>query len=391
MEYKTEKLSNHLEFKNGKKKPNELGKYPVFGGNGIFSSSNEFNDETTIIIGRVGAYCGSVHFSKNKCWVSDNAISAKVKNQNADILYFYYLLKNTRLNKMSIGTSQPLLTQNILNNILTKVFDTKIQRQISCILSALDQKIKTNDKIIANLEEQAQAIFRSWFVDFEPFQDGKFVESELGLIPEGWKVGKLGKSKLGKLIRSGIDDFEGEKIYIATADVSDANIIKNDVMITVSDRPSRANMQPRPLSVWFAKMKDSRKLILVNDLDRHILDSMIFSTGFAGIAANPNSVFFLWTYLISNEFDRVKNSYCQGTTMQAINNTNINKILIIVPADEILEMFSNIVRPMFDLVSKLKYQNQKLAETRDTLLPKLMSGEIDVSGINIDTQDESYE
>lgn len=274
-----------------------------------------------------------------------------------------------------------------------KVFvpDKFNQKRITRFLLSLDNKIETNNKIITNLEEQAQAIFKSWFVDFEPFQDGEFIESELGLIPKGWEVAKLGKSKLGKLITSGIDEFEDQKIYIATADISDANIINNSTMITYKKRPSRANMQPNPLSVWFAKMKDSRKLILVNDLDKYILENMIFFTGFAGIKANTNSVFFLWTYLISDEFDRVKNSYCQGTTMQAINNSNINKILITMPTDKVLKKFSTLVKPMFDLISRLKYENQKLAEIRDTLLPKLMSGEIDVSGIKIDNEGEINE
>lgn len=383
MEFK-DKLLNHLNFKNGKRKPKSNGIYPVYGGNGIFNSSQEFNQVDSIIIGRVGAYCGSVYYSKGKCWVSDNAISANVKNSDkSDIEYFYYLLKSLNLNNRRVGTSQPLLNQDILKNIIVNIFDINTQKKISSILSNLDKKIEVNNKIIGNLEEQAQAIFKSWFVDFEPFQDGNFVESEIGMIPEGWEVKKLGKSRLGKIIGSGIDEFSGEKIYLATADVSDTNITNISTKISFEDRPSRANMQPIPKSVWFAKMKDSRKLILVDDIDKNILDNMIFSTGFAGIKANNESIYYLWTYIISEEFDKIKNSYCEGTTMQAINNKNINKILIKVPSENVLKEYNKIVEPSFKSISILRIQNKKFEEIRDSLLPRLMSGEIDLSDLDL--------
>lgn len=110
-------LNEVLEFKNGKKRPKQEGIYPVYGGNGILGYADDFNGENGIVIGRVGAYCGSVYRPKNKYWVSDNAISAIVK-ADVDLRYAYYLLIDLRLNERQIGTSQPLLTQEILNNIV---------------------------------------------------------------------------------------------------------------------------------------------------------------------------------------------------------------------------------------------------------------------------------
>lgn len=389
MEYKIDKLSNHLMFKNGKKKSTYTGKIPIYGGNGILGYSKEFNQENNIIIGRVGAYCGSVYYEKNRCWVSDNAISAVCLKNTSNIIYFYYLLKSINLNKLRIGTSQPLITQDILKNIEINIAGELEQKKISSVLGNLDNKIEINNKIIANLESQAQAIFKSWFVDFEPFQDGEFVESELGMIPKGWDVVQLGNSRLGVLIGSGIDEFDGEKTYLATADVDNTRFINLATRITFENRPSRANMQPSNFSIWFAKMKNSRKLISVNELDNTIIENMIFSTGFAGIKCDHISFYYLWTYLLSKEFDDIKNSYCQGTTMQAINNSNINKILIKLPLESILSNFSKIVEPMFKDISRLNVQNQKLAQIRDTLLPKLMSGEIDVSNIKIDIEEDN--
>lgn len=109
------KLEDLVEFKNGKLKPENTGIYPVYGGNGIIEFVNEYNSENVIPIGRVGAYCGSLYREIGKCWISDNAISAKSKvNCN---MYTYFLLKYLNLNERSEGTGQPLITQGLLNNI----------------------------------------------------------------------------------------------------------------------------------------------------------------------------------------------------------------------------------------------------------------------------------
>lgn len=334
-------------------------------------------------LGRVSQFFDN----SDKVFTADSHVTILRANDNIDKLYFGYAIKEKEAFITSMGegsTGQTELSRIRLGEeVLINIPERKTQQRIASILSNLDSKIEINNKIISNLESQAQAIFKSWFVDFEPFQDGDFVESELGMIPKGWEVGKLGKSKLGKIIGSGIEKFNGEKIYLATADVSDTAIINTSTIIYFNKRPSRANMQPKPKTIWFAKMKESRKLILVDDIDNEILENMIFSTGFAGIECNESSLYYLWTYIITEEFDKIKNSYCEGTTMQAINNKNINKILIIVPKDDVLDNFRKIVGPLFKNISRLKVQNKKLAEIRDALLPKLMSGEIDVSNIKV--------
>src|SRR5699024_9155112 len=266
------------------------------------------------------------------------------------------------------------ITTKMLKNLEINLPSLSEQKSIADLLSSFDDKIENNNSIIANLEEQAQAIFKSWFVDFEPFQDEEFVESEIGNIPRNWEVGQLGNSKLGELKSSGIEDFEGEKIYIATADVEGTWINSENTGVTYEDKPSRANMQPTPYSVWFAKMKDSRKLILVDNFDKYLLDNMIFSTGFAGIQCNKLSAYYLWEFIKSNYFDEVKNQYSTGTTMQAINNKNINQILVIIPPQIVLSKFNSILHPINNKISLLKRENITLAEARDTLLPKLMSG-----------------
>lgn len=306
---------------------------------------------------------------------------------DSEFVYYLSLWEEVRepAIKSMTGTSGRQRVQNsIFDQLIIKLPRLDEQVNIGYFLSLFDKKIETNNAIIANLEAQAQAIFKSRFVDFEPFQDGQFVESELGMIPEGWEVGKLGNSSLGKLLSSGINDFENQKIYLATADVTDSNITNYETKITMEDKPSRANMQPIKNSVWFAKMKDSRKLIYVGANDDFLVDEVIFSTGFAGIKAVESSVHYLWTYLLTEDFNTKKNLLSNGTTMQAINNTNINRIKIVIPKNNVLEDFNGLVKPMFELISSYKNQNLKLAQIRDTLLPKLMSGEIRVGQDDIE-------
>ena len=142
-EWKTVQLYDFIQFKNGKKRPTGTGNIPVYGGNGILDYTDTVNQENSVIIGRVGAYCGSVYYEPGQHWVSDNAISAVSRN-NSDIVYDYYLLKNLNLNHRHIGTSQPLLTQEILNSIVVELPSISEQIEIGRTLRALDDKITSN-------------------------------------------------------------------------------------------------------------------------------------------------------------------------------------------------------------------------------------------------------
>ena len=145
-----ELLSKYVEFKNGKKRPDSKGSIPVYGGNGILDYTNVSNMNKGVVIGRVGVYCGSVFLVKDECWVSDNAIKAMCY-ENMDLSYLYYLLSSLQLNERRIGTSQPLLTQNILNNIEVDVPALDKQKKIASILESLDKKIQLNNEINNNL------------------------------------------------------------------------------------------------------------------------------------------------------------------------------------------------------------------------------------------------
>ena len=320
--------------------------------------------------------CGSTEF-----------IVLREKEGISDKDFIYYLSKSDLFKepaiKSMVGSSgRQRVQRDVIENLDLYVPPLNIQKKIGKLLSLFDKKITLNKQLNNNLEEQILKIFNSWFVKFDKSEE--LTDSHLGLIPKGWTVDYLGSKKSCSIIGSGIDDFDDSKIYIATADVENSSITNNETLITMEDKPSRANMQPISKSIWFAKMIETRKLIMVDDYSTDLLDNYIFSTGFCGLKCVDKYFYYLWTFLLTDAFDTIKNNFCTGTTMQAINNKDTKLIEFVLPDDEILNKFNLIAKPLF---KKIYYNNQEinqLQNLRDTLLPKLMSGEIDVSKINCD-------
>jgi type I restriction enzyme S subunit len=306
--------------------------------------------------------------------------------RNIDKVFLYYelLFLREKLLHGAYDSSMKNLTLEMVREIMIDLPPLKVQIEISALLSLLDEKIELNQSINKNLEDMAQTLYSRWFVDFEfpnenanPYKSssGEMVESELGLIPKGWKIQPLGNNDLAKLISSGIDEFSNEKTYIATADVENTLINSYSTKVNFTNRPSRANMQPQVNSIWFAKLKNSRKLIRVSEIDEYLTKETIFSTGFAGLSCR-NGFSYLWVYLSSRDFDDHKNNFSNGTTMEGINNENINRILILIPPVRLLNQFESVAKSFFDKISLNQKENLRLAKIRDELLPKLMSGEI---------------
>ena len=176
-EWKEYKLGEIATFGNGKVRPQKQGDIPIYGGNGILGYCDEYNYcGETIIVGRVGAYCGSVYYENRPIWVSDNALALKPKN-NYNTKFIYYLLKKYNLNEYAEGSSHPLVTQTLLNSIeIIFTDDIDEQIRIASILSSLDDKIDLLHRENKTLEAMAETLFRQWFIE----------EAK-----EDWKEGKL--------------------------------------------------------------------------------------------------------------------------------------------------------------------------------------------------------
>lgn len=398
-------LGQYLKFSNGKTSPDRTntGFYPVYGANGIIGYSSEYNsDENTIIIGRVGSYCGSVHFSDKKCWVTDNAISARSMNLKESIFWFYYL-KSLNLNSMRVGSGQPLLNQTILKSI--SISDLNINKiKVGEILLSFDQKIDLNTQINQTLEQIAQALFKSWFVDFDPVRakvqalsdglsleqaelaamqaiSGKTPEELTALsqtqpdrytelaetakafpcemveidgveVPKGWEVKRIDeviqKIPVGKKYSSKTAFSEG---LVPILDQGRSGVIGYH-----NDKPGVKASIEDPIIV-FANHTCYMRLI---SYDFSAIQNVF---AFKGKECN-----LYWLYLATlgkQEFVEYKGHFPDFLIKE-----------IIVPPEELTELFGKYVKESFSKIFINDRENSNLAKIRDLLLPKLLNGGI---------------
>lgn len=358
-------LKDIIEFKNGKKKPSSKGIVPIYGGNGILGYTAQNNqDGESLIIGRVGSYCGCVYSHYGKCWISDNAIVGKVKEGN-DFYYCYYLLKTLNLNSRHVGSGQPLMTQEILNNIEANTCDYKIQKKIGRILKNIDDKIEKNNEINNNLSEQLKTVFYEWF-------ESKMTDN----LPDGWVI----------------------------ADLQDVSTFSQGVQVPIEEQIEKE----KDGFVRFIRIVDitqgsDKEIRYIEDRDRgHVVENEIFMTRYGtpgilsrnynGIIANnlfkisPSAV-VTSNYLFSAlNVDRIQN-YIKGnatsSTMPAISFSTLNHQKVIVPDRETLGKFDKYSETIRKKQLNIINENKKLVQLRDTLLLRLMNGEIDLDNIEI--------
>ena len=376
MEWKEVTIADIAILKNGKKRPTSQGTIPVYGGNGIMDYVDVYNDEYNIVVGRVGAYCGCVYLSEGKCWVSDNAISVKAK-QGTDNKFLFYLLCNQNINHYHIGGAQPLMTQDIISRIEVSIPKSEEhQHQIAIILSALDAKIENNNKINANLEAQAEALFKSWFVDFTPFKDQPFVDSELGSIPQGWKVGKADdfyKINIGKTPprkeKEWFSKNESDNKWISISDMGNCGLfISNSAEKLTNAAIKKFNISLVPVNTILLSFKLTIGRVAISDCD------LTTNEAIARFIL-PDECYLEFSFLML----KLYNYSTLGSTSSiatAVNSKIIKSMKMVMPSLKVLEDFHTITNPLFEKIRFTQKENQRLAALRDTLLPKLMSGEI---------------
>lgn len=364
-------ISDLATFRNGKKRPDLIGLYPVYGGNGIMDYSNDFNDENCIVVGRVGAYCGCVYYSPCKCWVSDNAISVKPK-ETIDISFLFYLLKSLDLNQHRIGGAQPLMNQDIIGRIVVAVpNDKKDQRRIASTLSSLDSKIECNRKICANLEAQAQALFKHWFIDFAPFKDGKFVESESGMIPEGWRVGTL-----GNVVNQITDKVKDRKDIKVLSPINSGKLVLSDEFFTkqVYSKSIEKYILVKPLDFAYNPARVNIGSIGMNEFN---FDGCV-SPVYVVFRCMPEYHFYIDMIRKSSYFKRNVLKLAIGGVRQTLRYEDLSRIPLVIPPLDVVKEYNSFHA---DVVRNVKHQNEensRLSVLRDTLLPKLMSGQIKI-------------
>ena len=388
----TTTLGNLLSLSNGKSSPersNDL-PYPVYGGNGVIGFSDQANSNPgTIIIGRVGSYCGSVHFSDSSCWVTDNAILAKAMNGN-DAKFIFYLLHTLRLNDFRVGSGQPLLNQTILSQIPATIPGPSEQRRIAHILGTLDDKIELNRQINETLETTARAIFKSWFVDFDPVKakmeghkppcmDAKtaalfpsaFQDSPRGKIPEGWKVGTLGK--IAKNIRRSVkaSEIDSSECFIGLEHMPRRNIALSQWQIDAEIASNKYRL--RKGEILFGKLNPHFHKVGVAPIDG------ICSTDILVVQPIDAEWFGVVLSLVSSDnFVAYTTAFSKGTTLPRTNWKDMSNYKTVLPKIEIAQKYTEFIQPIIKRIIENIHQSHTLAQTRDTLLPKLLSGKIRV-------------
>lgn len=359
------------------------GLYPVIGGNGVRGYCDSSNFEGACgVIGRQGAYCGNVRFFEGQAYMTEHAIVV-VGNELADTYYLTCLLSLMHLGNLSAQSAQPGISVQTLSKQIISLPSIERQKRVSSILKSFDDKIETNRRINEHLEELAQALFKSWFVDFEPFKDGNFVESELGMIPEGWKVGNLGELCVTNKRTYGAK-FSSEIAYLDTGSVTRNNIENLQTLDPTKDKiPSRARRTVTEGDIVFSSVRPNQKhyAFLFNPQS-----NMVVSTGFVVITANWSGYrYFIYQYLIQEEIIAKLQTIAEQSvsTYPSINATDITNLRVVIPTHDVMEKFAGINLSFMNEIDKNQREITHLANLRDTLLPKLMSGEIDANEVTI--------
>ena len=330
-----------------------------------------------------------------KCCLGQRLVLLKVNRLKCSPQYLLYALLSDvvqkQINRIDL-TGSIVSNLNIpdMKKLLIPIVDGDINK-IGEYLNFIDENISNNNKIAQQLEAMTKTIYDYWFLQFEfPNEEGKPYKSSGGKmvwneelqrdIPEGWKVENLSNNTLTKIIKPGIDKFEGTKNYLETADVVGVDYTEGEE-ITFENRVDRANMQPTKNSVWFAKMKDSVKHLFFNAEMRPLIEKSVLSTGFLGLQCSNESFEYISAYIESEYFEKVKDQLAHGATQQAINNTDLKYIRIVTPSDKVLNEFHEGTKNIYSLISQKKMENMELVSMRDFLLPLLMNGQVIINKI----------
>ncbi|MFH0709890.1 MAG: restriction endonuclease subunit S [Pseudomonadota bacterium] len=299
---------------------------------------------------------------------------------NPKFLYYWLISPSTqqRLDEISIGSTQRALTIASLKALDIKLPELAQQKQIADILSSLDDKIALNREMNKTLEAMAQAIFKSWFVNFEPFKEGEFVESELGMIPKGWEVSNIGAetTSVGGATPSTTNPefWEDGKFYWATP--KDLSGLQEKVLIGTERKITNSGVNKissgqLPVGTVLLSSRAPIGYLAITTIPVSI------NQGFIAMVCNkrlPNTYVLQW---VTYKLDDIKQRG-SGTTFAEISKSTFRPIQVLVPDKESLQKYDEVVRSYYNQIAINIRETLTLSTLCDTLLPKLLSGEIKI-------------
>ena len=378
----TYKLSDLCEILDSKRKPlsalqraKKQGIYPYYGAQGIIDHLDEYLlDGEYLLVAEDGANLETrnqpiANIAKGKIWVNNHA-HVLGNNGKCPLNLLGFILNNMNISPYVTGCAQPKLNQENLRNIEIEL-PSHIDR-IASILSSLDRKIELNNKINADLEEMAQAIFKNWFVDFEPFKNGKFVDSELGMIPEGWEVGTL--TEIASYINGlAMQKYPPENIEYSLP-VLKIKELGQGFCGTDSDRCS-------------CNIKDECRIhngdVIFSWSGTLLVD--VWCGGDCGLNQHlfkvtskdyPKWFYYYWTKHHLREFIHIAKD--KAVTMGHIKRGHLEEAMVAIPDNDSMEKAHELFEPILSKMISLRLESSRLSLLRDTLLPRLMSGELEV-------------
>lgn len=378
-------------------KDHRAGNIPVISSGGI----NGYHDTAMaqgpgVITGRKGSL-GTVYYVQSDYWPHDTTLWVRDFKGNHP-RFVYYFLQTLDFLGMDVGSSNPTLNRNHIHPM--EVFWPPLdeQRAIAHILGSLDGKIEANRRLNATLEASARALFKAWFVDFEPvhakargeapagmdaataalFPD-HFEASDLGMIPAGWRVGALGDvadinaRSIGK-------NFAFEHIeYVDISSVS-LGILEATTSYILEEAPSRARrIVEHGDTIWGTVRPNRKSYAFIHSPE----PNMIASTGFAVLSPFDVPPAFLYAWVTTEKFVDYLVSNASGSAYPAVNAKRFAEAPMLIPAIDILEVFHSIVEPIRDQIAHNERESRTLAETRDALLPRLVGGALRVWDVDL--------
>lgn len=379
MEWKEITLGEIAIFKTGKLNSNAAisnGEYPFFtcSPETLRINNYAFDQEAILLAGNNADGNFSIKYYKGKFNAYQRTYVITPIRGKVDIKFLYYALSLClkQFKNMSQGTSTKFLTVTILNSFSVQLPSISDQHRIASILSSLDRKIELNNKINADLEEMAQTIFKNWFVDFEPFKNGKFVDSELGKIPEGWKVGRLTEiaSYMNGLAMQKFPPENNED----SLPVLKIKELGQGFCGTDSDRCS-------------CNIKDECKIhngdVIFSWSGTLLVD--VWCGGDCGLNQHlfkvtskdyPKWFYYYWTKHHLQEFIHIAKD--KAVTMGHIKRGHLEEAMVAIPDNDSMEKAHELFEPILSKMISLRLESSRLSTLRDTLLPRLMSGELEV-------------
>lgn len=322
---------------------------------GLAGSSAKLMPKNTVLFSS-RAPIGYVAIAERELCTNQGFKSIIPKDGVSDSLFLFYLLKHRKqdIESVASGTTFMEVSGTTLKNFTVTIPPLPEQKAIAATLSCLDDKIELNNRMNKNLEEMAQAIFKSWFVDFEPFQEGEFEESELGMIPKGWRVGTIGEiASISSGKRPPLkQDCSSTEIYIPVVGASSIMAYTSEYLF-------------------------NEKILITGRVGTHgIIQRFSTPCWPSDNTLVIKSEYYEFVYQTLNGVDY--KSMNRGSTQPLITQTDLKNINIIIPIESVLNGFEKLTLEIMTIWYENINQNKILSQLRDTLLPKLMSGEIRV-------------